>query len=192
MKVSINTLGCKVNQYESQAMLSSLIGAGFTVCPEGEKSDVVILNTCTVTSISDRKDRQMLRRARRENPSAVIVVTGCMTQANPEIAERLPEADIVLGNSNHFALVPDILRFLSDRKRIVDIAPHREKSGFEPMEVIAFSTGRAHLSKLRTDATVSVPTVSFLMRAEESAPNRWTISGGRLRKSRRTVILKSF
>ena len=138
MKVSVITLGCKVNQYESQAMLSRLAPAGFTPCEPDEPCDVVIVNSCTVTAMSDRKVRQALRRARRDHPDAVVVLTGCMPQAFPETAERLTEADIVLGNSNRASLLPDILKFLSERRRIVDIVPHGQTSAFEPMRVEHF------------------------------------------------------
>ena len=76
MKVSAITLGCKVNQYESQAMLASLEKEGYTVTQSQEDSDVILINSCTVTATSDQKVRQVLRRARRKAPLAVIVLTG--------------------------------------------------------------------------------------------------------------------
>lgn len=138
MKVSVITLGCKVNQYESQAMLSQLTSAGFCACDTEEESDVVLINSCTVTAMSDHKVRQTLHRARRKNPDAVIVLTGCMPQAFPEAAEELHDADIVLGNSNRSSLLPDILKYLSSRQRIVDIVPHEKAAGFEAMNVSRF------------------------------------------------------
>ncbi len=138
MKVCAITLGCKVNQYESQAMLNALLGAGFTLGTSEAESDVILINTCTVTAMSDRKARQMLHRARRENPNAVIVVTGCLPQAFPEVVDRLPEADIILGNSNRSSLLSDILRYLSARQRIVDIVPHKNGAEFEAMHAERF------------------------------------------------------
>lgn len=138
MKVSVITLGCKVNQYESQAMLDQLVRAGFSACESAAESDIVLINSCTVTSTSDHKVRQTLHRARRGNPSAVIVLTGCMPQAFPELAEQLTDADIVLGNSNRHSLVPDILQYLSSRQRIVDIVPHEKAAEFESMQVERF------------------------------------------------------
>jgi len=138
MKVSVITLGCKVNQYESQAMLSQLVTAGFTACDSEEESDVVLINSCTVTAMSDHKVRQTLHRARRKNPTAVVVLTGCMPQAFPEAAEGLHDADIVLGNSNRSSLLPDILKYQSSRQRIVDIVPHEKKTGFESLSVNNF------------------------------------------------------
>jgi threonylcarbamoyladenosine tRNA methylthiotransferase MtaB len=138
MKVCAITLGCKVNQYESQAMLNALLGSGFTLGSSESESDVILINTCTVTAMSDRKARQMLHRARRENPNAVIVVTGCLPQAFPEVADRLPEADIILGNSNRSSLLSDILQYLSARQRIVDIVPHKNGAEFEAMHAERF------------------------------------------------------
>jgi threonylcarbamoyladenosine tRNA methylthiotransferase MtaB len=138
MKVSVITLGCKVNQYESQAMLNQLVSAGFTACDADEESDVVLINSCTVTSVSDHKVRQMLHRARHNNPTAVIVLSGCMPQAFPDAAAELHDADIVLGNSNRASLLPHIMQYLSSRQRIVDIVPHEKASGFESMSVNRF------------------------------------------------------
>ena len=96
MKAYILTLGCKVNQYESQAMLEELCRSGFAPAETEEEADVVILNSCTVTAASDQKMRKLLHRARRKNPQALLVLTGCMPQAFPEEAAKLPEPDLVL------------------------------------------------------------------------------------------------
>ena len=141
MNVKMITLGCKVNQYESEAMLSSLLQHGFTAASDGDVADVVVLNSCTVTAESDRKVRQIFRRAKKDNPDAVMVLTGCMAQAFPEDAKRLEEADIILGTSNRQHLLPDLLAFFSTRQRIIDIAPHTNDEKFEHLEVDSF-TGR--------------------------------------------------
>ena len=138
MKVSTITLGCKVNQYETQAMLNQLLQGGFSACQTGEDADIILLNSCTVTSTSDHKVKQTLHKARREHPHAVIVLTGCMPQAFPELAEDLTDADIVLGNSNRSSLLPHILQYLSTRQRIIDIVPHQTKEKFESMSVENF------------------------------------------------------
>ena len=138
MKVSFVTLGCKVNQYESQVLMNRFLSAGYTLCGPGEPGDIIVINTCTVTAMSDRKARQALHRARRDNPDAVLIVTGCMTQAFPGMEARLPEADIVLGNSNRSSLLPDLERFLRDRRRIVDIVPHARGERFEAMDADRF------------------------------------------------------
>ena len=138
MKVSTITLGCKVNQYETQAMLNQLLQGGFSACQTGEDADIILLNSCTVTSTSDHKVKQTLHKARREHPHAVIVLTGCMPQAFPELAEDLTDADIVLGNSNRSSLLPHILQYLSTRQRTIDIVPHQTKEKFESMSVENF------------------------------------------------------
>lgn len=138
MKVSAITLGCKVNQYETQAMLAQLAEAGFIVCSASEPADVVLINSCTVTAASDHKVRQTLHRARRNHPSAAIVLTGCMPQAFPEEAAALEDADVVLGNSNRSALLPDLRQFFETHQRVIDIVPHETGEPFESMKVETF------------------------------------------------------
>ena len=103
LKAGIATLGCKVNQYESQVMMDMLCSHGFEQVAEGQQADVFIVNSCTVTATGDKKVRQTVRRARRENPEAVIILTGCMPQAFPQECEAMEEADIIIGNSNRSA-----------------------------------------------------------------------------------------
>ena len=138
MKAKIITLGCKVNQYESEAMLEALLAGGFQEARSGEEADVVVVNSCTVTATSDQKVRQTLRRAKRDNPGAVMVLTGCMPQAFPEEAAGLLEADVVLGNARRGDLLPWVMEYLSSKQRIVDIAPHEKGEAFEKMSVSAF------------------------------------------------------
>ena len=80
-KVALHNLGCKVNAYETEAMQEMLEGAGYEIVPFQEGADIYIINTCTVTNIADRKSRQMLHRARKMNPEAVVVAAGCYVQA---------------------------------------------------------------------------------------------------------------
>ncbi|MCI9274023.1 MAG: tRNA (N(6)-L-threonylcarbamoyladenosine(37)-C(2))-methylthiotransferase MtaB [Clostridiales bacterium] len=138
MNYSIVTLGCKVNQYESQAMGELLLQSGFTPAADQESCDIIIINSCTVTATSDQKVRQLLRRSRRNHPDAVLVLTGCMPQAFPDVAQRFEEADIVLGNSSRRCLPSYITAFLSHHQRIVDIKPHQDNRTFEPLSVNQF------------------------------------------------------
>ena len=138
MKIAAITLGCKVNQYETEAMLRQLSTAGFSPCDKSDDADVVLINSCTVTAASDQKVRQALHRSRRNHPGAVIVLTGCMPQAFPEEAAALSEADIVLGNSNRSNLLTHILSYLSHRQRIVDITPHESGAIFEKLQIDDF------------------------------------------------------
>ncbi len=138
MKVKFITLGCKVNQYESEAMLELLLREGFQEAADGEEADVVVVNSCTVTATGDQKARQALRRAKKQNPGAVAVLTGCWPQAFPGEAAEFQEADIVLGTKNRAALLPHILSYFSHKQRIVDIAPHEAGEKFEAMRVSSF------------------------------------------------------
>lgn len=139
MLVAFHTLGCKVNQYETQAMRRILEQAGFSTAdfvPDGASPDVLVINSCTVTGESDRKLRQFLRRCRRQVPDGVLVLTGCMPQAYPDKAATLPEADIILGNAARRNILLRLEEFLAHRQRIVDIPPH-EKT-YEPLEIEDF------------------------------------------------------
>ena len=104
MRFAFYTLGCKTNQYETQAMEHILQNQGHEIGHFDEKCDAYIINTCSVTAIADKKNRAVIRRCRRENPRAVLVLTGCLPQAFPEEAEGFAEADVVLGNAARAAL----------------------------------------------------------------------------------------
>ena len=142
MFVAFHTLGCKVNQYETQAMRTLLDAQGFVTgdfSPGDEAAltaDVLVVNSCTVTGESDRKLRQLLRRCRRDNPGAALVLTGCMPQAFPKEAEGLTMADIVLGNASRRSLPRRIGEYFATGRRIVDIAPH--EAAIEPLEIDDF------------------------------------------------------
>ena len=139
MRVKIHTLGCKVNQYESEAILKILRENGIEKAEKDDTADIVIINSCTVTAQSDQKVRQTLRRAKKNNPNAVIVLTGCMAQAFPDMAERLEEADVVLGTANRSRLIEHIMSFISTRQRVIDISEHKNGEKFESMEIDTFS-----------------------------------------------------
>ena len=139
MNFYIYTLGCKVNQYESEYMARILEENGYTrsfVYP----ADIIIINSCTVTGTGDNKVLKYLRRCRRENSDSVIILTGCMTQAFPNLDENYDCADIVLGNYSRKKIVDALSNYLINRKRIVDITPHNPKSGerFENMSIDRF------------------------------------------------------
>lgn len=137
MLVNIITFGCKVNQYESQIMMEILKKNSFTPCNTAENADIVIINSCTVTSVSDNKVMKCLRRVRRINPGAVIMLTGCMPQAMPEEVNKFQDADIVIGNAKRSDIIPMINEYLATKRRIIKINPHDHKK-FEPMQVNGF------------------------------------------------------
>lgn len=106
--VSVATLGCKVNQFESEALMDSLIQKGYALVPFEEGADIIIINTCTVTHRADFQSRQMVRRAFRSNPKSMIVVTGCYSQVAPEAIEKIKGVRYLLGNREK-NLIPDLL-----------------------------------------------------------------------------------
>lgn len=125
MKVQFYTLGCKVNQYESQAMSEKLQKIGFETVTDG-KADVFIINSCTVTAVSDKKTRQAVRHFKRNNPESIVVLTGCMPQAYPEKARELVEADIILGNKNN-DLLPQLLEsYKNEGKPVFEVCEHQK------------------------------------------------------------------
>ncbi|MDR1572699.1 MAG: tRNA (N(6)-L-threonylcarbamoyladenosine(37)-C(2))-methylthiotransferase MtaB [Clostridiales Family XIII bacterium] len=121
--VAFRTLGCKVNQYETQALREQFAACGYTVVSESERADVCVINTCTVTSLSDRKSRQFIRRARRLNPDAVVAVVGCYAQMRSQEAAAMPEADIVLGNAEKGRLPELVAAFARSGEKRVEIPP---------------------------------------------------------------------
>lgn len=113
-------------------------GAGFDIVSHRDPADVFIINSCTVTGTSDQKTRQVLRRLRRENPGAVLALTGCFPQAFPQDAQSLKEADVVTGARNRGELLDAVREFLVTRRQVVRIIPHDSKEEFEPMRANHF------------------------------------------------------
>lgn len=130
MKVKFYTLGCKVNQYESQAMAEQLEKYGCETVHGKDKADIIVVNSCTVTSAADQKTRQSVRRFKRTNPDAVVVLTGCMSQAYPEKAKELTEADIILGNNSNHLICDALDEFFASRERVFKIMEHKKGEPF--------------------------------------------------------------
>lgn len=124
MKVKLYTLGCKVNQYETQEMTEDFIKHGFEVTLSDSEADVFVVNSCTVTAQSDKKTRQLVRRLKRNNENSIVVLTGCMPQAFPELSGNLLQADIVIGNKNNTQIISKINEYLKNKSRVVDISQH--------------------------------------------------------------------
>lgn len=142
MNFNIITLGCKVNQYESQAMREDMLKNGFILAKENEVAEITIINSCTVTSVSDAKNRKLINKVRRENPDGIIVLTGCMPQAFPDKMENFENCDIVLGNAKRSELVPAINEFLANQTKNVNISEHIAKG--EPFENLSVSSLGEH------------------------------------------------
>ncbi len=140
MRVTFYTLGCKVNQTETGALAQLFEENGYTVVPGGEAADVYVVNSCTVTNFGDQKSRKWLRRAKRENPGAVTVLTGCYPQAFPQEAAAIAEADVVTGSGNRRAILRDVQRILDgEAERVVDIRPHEKGERFEELPMDKFA-----------------------------------------------------
>lgn len=140
MRVCFYTLGCKVNLNETGALEHLFRQNGYTIVPEGEAADVYVVNSCTVTNFGDQKSRKWLRRAKRENPGAVTVLTGCYPQAFPEEAAGVLEADLVCGNGDRHAILGNVAKLLEGHERIVAITPHAKGERFEELPVERFET----------------------------------------------------
>ncbi|MBR4858703.1 MAG: tRNA (N(6)-L-threonylcarbamoyladenosine(37)-C(2))-methylthiotransferase MtaB [Clostridia bacterium] len=138
MKAAFHTLGCKVNQYESQAMAQSLEKQGFIIVDPSENADVYVINSCTVTAESDRKTRQAVRKFKKLHPDSIVVLTGCMTQAFPEYGEKLDEADIVMGNKSNRLLGEYIEKYINGSGRIFAVDLHKTGDPFAGDTISSF------------------------------------------------------
>lgn len=139
MNFYIKTLGCKVNQYESQVMTENLIKNGFTKINTLNKPDIIIINSCTVTSESDRKTRQFVHKAKKENPQAVIILCGCVPQAAKKNENNFKYADIIIGNTNRNDLIFYINEFLKTKKQVIDIKEHKNHEKYEKLNINDFN-----------------------------------------------------
>jgi len=125
--VAIYTLGCKTNQYESNAIIQRFLENGYELVDFEDKADVYIVNTCTVTNMSDRKSRQILRRAKQKNPSSILIVIGCYVQVAKEILEEMDEIDILLGNNEKKDIFKYLEKFEKEREeKITDVMHQKE------------------------------------------------------------------
>ena len=141
-KVSFYTLGCKVNQYETNAMAQKFKEAGYEIVDMNEDiSDICIVNTCTVTNMSDRKSRHSLRRVKEKNPSAIIAAVGCYAQVAKNDLEKMPEIDIVLGNEEKANIVQYVENFMENQNesKLIEIEDIATKKEFEDMGQITYT-----------------------------------------------------
>lgn len=143
MKFNIITFGCKVNSYESNFMKEALVKNGFSFCNLNEKCDILILNTCTVTDTSDKKSLKEVRRLKRENPNAILVVCGCSVQNDKTKYDDLG-INILMGNINKSNIVSIIEKYLDDKTPVEYVAKTRDLP-FENMEVDISDHTRAYI-----------------------------------------------
>ena len=129
LKVAFLTLGCKVNQYESNAMAQKFLDTGYSVCGIKENPDVIIVNTCTVTNIADRKSRHILRKVKEENKNSIVVAVGCYVQVAKEKVDEIEEIDLSLGNVEKKDIVQIVECYIENKKRvekIIDVNKEKE------------------------------------------------------------------
>lgn len=159
-KVSFITLGCKVNQYDSDAMRTLFVKNGYRQAGEDENADVYVINTCSVTSIGDRKSRQMVRRIRRSHPDAIIAVAGCYAQLAPEVFEKMGDVDVIVGVHNRSHIVD----YVEEAKKRTDHKPLNET--VDIMKVKTFEN-------MSVDVTGEVKTRAFV-KVQEGCDNYCT------------------
>ncbi len=144
--VGLYTLGCKVSQYETEAIREGFLDVGIESRPFEEKNDIYIINTCTVTAESDRKSRQMIRRAIKKNPDAIVAVVGCYTQRTPNEVAAIDGVDIVLGTDAKMSVIPLALELLKNGKGSRTVSTTDvTKSDFEPMRIRTAPRTRAYV-----------------------------------------------
>lgn len=145
---SICTLGCKVNKYESEAIEELLVNNNYKIVDFAEFADVYIINTCTVTAMSEKKSRQMIRRTKKLNPDAVVVVMGCYSQKSPEEIFDIEEVNLVMGTSQRAMLIPELGKTTALDKKILvdDIMQIRD---FEEMQINNISDRTRALIKIQ-------------------------------------------
>ncbi|MDY4922062.1 tRNA (N(6)-L-threonylcarbamoyladenosine(37)-C(2))-methylthiotransferase MtaB [Frisingicoccus sp.] len=133
--VAFCTLGCKVNQYETDAMEEIFLKAGYEIKDFHEKADIYVINTCTVTNMADRKSRQMIHRAKRKNPEAVIVAAGCYVEAAGEAVQEDASIDLIIGNNCKSQIVSMVEAFIEEHQKIVCKTDINHNCDYETMTI---------------------------------------------------------
>ena len=142
MKIAFHTLGCKVNQYETEAMKEQFALAGNEIVGEEDWADVYIINTCTVTNLADRKSRQYIRRMKKQNPEAIVAVTGCYAQVSPEELTAMEEVDIVAGTGEKNNLLDYVETFRAEKQAQLHIKTYDELTEYTDRGIITSMESR--------------------------------------------------
>ncbi|WP_281063534.1 tRNA (N(6)-L-threonylcarbamoyladenosine(37)-C(2))-methylthiotransferase MtaB [Clostridium algifaecis] len=133
--VGTSTLGCRVNQYETEAMVEKFIKEGYENVDFDSTADVYVINTCTVTNMGDKKSRQMIHRARRKNENSIIAVVGCYSQISPDKVSNIEGVDVVLGTRNKGDIVYWVNRAAAEKKKIVEVNKVLKDNVFENLNI---------------------------------------------------------
>ena len=138
-RVAFYTLGCKVNQYETNGMIQKFIDAGYTIVDFSDVADIYIINTCTVTNMSDRKSRQMLRQAKKNNPDSIVVACGCYVQVAKEEVEKISEIDLTFGTNEKADIVKYIEDNINGNSNKVELEDVLYKAEYEEFGTITYT-----------------------------------------------------
>lgn len=133
--VAFLTLGCKVNQYETEAMTELFLSNDYKIVAQDELADVYVINTCTVTNLSDKKSRQFIRRSKSKNSEAIIAVVGCYSQVSPDEISKIGEVDIILGTDNRKRIVELCEEFRNDKLKVNLVSDIMEVREFEELKI---------------------------------------------------------
>ncbi len=142
MKIAFHTLGCKVNQYESEAIAAAFEQQGYTVVDEREFADVYVINTCTVTAVADKKSRQYIRRMKKVNPDSVVVVTGCYAQISPDEVSAVDGVDIVAGTNEKSRLTDYVAEFQENGMRQLHVKGYEELDTYDETGMVTSTENR--------------------------------------------------
>ncbi len=149
-KVAFTTLGCRMNQFETSAMEEQFAQKGYSLTSFDDIADIYVVNTCTVTNDADRTSRKLLRQAKRRNPNAVVVATGCYAQVSPEKLAEIEEIDLVIGNSHKTAVYEIVENFINERRQDkVFIDNIFRKNEFETFQISTFYEGARPILKVQ-------------------------------------------
>lgn len=151
--VSFCTLGCKVNQYETEAMTNLFAEAGYTIKEFGEKCDIYVINTCTVTGTGDRKSRQMIHRAKKANPDAIIAVVGCYSQIAPDEVKKIDGVSLVLGTNDRCRIVELTEKAMREKKQTVSVGDIMKSRSYEDMWVSSYASRTRAFVKIEDGCT---------------------------------------
>ena len=134
-KVALHNLGCKVNAYETEAMQQMLEAAGYEIVPFEPGADIYVINTCSVTNIADRKSRQMLHKAKKMNPDAIVVAAGCYVQADTKKVEADASIDIIIGNNKKQELIPILESYRTGHQKTTECVDINHTKEYENLEI---------------------------------------------------------
>lgn len=142
MKAAFHTLGCKVNQYESEAISKAFEKEGYSIVGERDFADVYIINTCTVTAIADKKSRQYIRKMKKVNPESIIVVTGCYAQISPDEVSAVEGVDIIAGTNEKSRITEFVRIFMEDGKKQLHVKGYAELDSYDETGIVANGENR--------------------------------------------------